>query len=204
MLLASLDTFEASDGIQRFWCLRARLAEPVLPWKFQPNRSPTFFEFHENGVDRNMCYTCSFRQSGICTENSKGRPYVIFLNPRQNETYNAGRENERRYTVRKVKYYFCMSTQRVVPKHEFYSFGVGHLRLYWKISYNEGASRPNDRGACAPECASFSIVPCTRVTSWNQMFRLYPEPHHKPTAWLRKNSWNWRKKPKKGKIHNWA
>ena len=68
------------------------------------------------------------------------------------------------------------------PKNEFYSFGVGHLRLYRKISYNEGASRPNDRGACAPECASFSIVPCTRVTSWNQMFRLYPEPHHKPTA----------------------
>ena len=53
-----------------------------------------------------------------------------FLNPRQNETYNAERENERRYTVRKVKYFFCTSTKRVVPKREFYSFGVGHLRLY--------------------------------------------------------------------------
>ena len=87
-----------------------------------------------------MCYTCSFRQSGICTENSKGRPYVNFLNPRQNETYNAERENERRYTVRKVKYYFCTSTQRVVPKHGFYSFGIGHLipgvsLMLWKSFY---------------------------------------------------------------------
>ena len=87
-----------------------------------------------------MCYTCYFRQSVICTENSKGRPYVNFLNSRQNEIYNAERENERRYTVRKVKYYFCTSTQRVVPKHGFYSFGIGHLipgvnLVLWKSFY---------------------------------------------------------------------
>ena len=92
-------------------------------WRYPENFSQIeaqhFSSFTKKGVDRNMCYTCSFRQS----------PYVDFLNPRPNETYSAERENERRYTVRKVKYYVCTSTKRVVPKHEFYSFGVGHLTV---------------------------------------------------------------------------
>ena len=76
------------------------------------------------------------------------RPHVVeklkqsTTPPRQNEIYNAERENERRHTVTKVKYYFCTSTQCVVPKHGFYSFGVGHLILYWKTSYNGGLRAP--------------------------------------------------------------